>query len=231
MKRNESDLLASFLEKQDTIIGMLQMVVRAVYDAQQKSSGGADTTVSIGAGGVSSGRAELPIPLPSFISNTPLDVNVQNTPLGVNVQNAPLGVNVQNTPLGVNVQNTPLAVSQSGIWSVQIAGQPISVNIASNIVRKFASIQTNSSGDTTIVPAVAGKRIRVVSVAIVAGGNVSVRFKSGATWITGTMVFGQSGGLAHSFEGGLFQTNVGEALIINLSAAVQVGGYIVYEEI
>ncbi|GIW60682.1 MAG: hypothetical protein KatS3mg087_1748 [Patescibacteria group bacterium] len=222
MKRNESDLMASFLEKQDTIIGMLQMVVRAVYDAQQRSDGGATSVIASGGNTISNGGTEIPIPLPSFISNTPLDVNVQNTPLGVNVQ---------NTPLNVNVQNASLPVSQSGSWNVQISGQPISVSITSNLVRKFASINTNSLGDTTIVSAVSGKRIRVVALAVVAGNDVSVRFKSGSSWITGILVFGPSGGIAHTFDGGLFQTNINESLIINLSAAVQVGGYLVYEEI
>lgn len=77
-----------------------------------------------------------------------------------------------------------------------------------------------------------GKRIRVVSYVIVASGAVNAQFRSGAnTNLTGAMRLVEAGGVSAHFDGGLFQTAVGEALNLNLSAAVQVSGHLTYEEV
>ena len=101
----------------------------------------------------------------------------------------------------------------------------------------FASISTSSSGDTTVVAAQPNRKIRVICYTVVAAGDVSVRFKSGAsTNLTGAMALATNGGAAPSGAGispsgfvGLFETAVGEALVINLSAAVAVGGHLTYQ--
>lgn len=148
----------------------------------------------------------------------------------VKVVNEPLAVRLTSATVQAELEQ-PIAVAQSGSWSVSIANQPVQVSF--NLpTRKYALIDANSSGNTQIVAAVSGKRIRVVAYAVVASGTVNVRFRSGSsTNLTGVMRLVEAGGIAHAFEGGLFQTDVGEALNINLSANVQVGGYLVYEEI
>lgn len=190
------------IDKQDTTIAMLQAVVRAIYDNAGISGQAAGTSGGFSA---TTTNISIPIPLPVVLSGGTFDVNVNNQPIAVNA-------------------------SQSGAWNVGITGQPIQVSI-SQPTYKYAVISANTSGDTTVVAAVTGKRIRAVAFALVAAGTVNVKFKRGSTDITGTMRLVEAGGIAHAFEGGLFQTNVGEALNINLSANVQVGGYLVYEEI
>jgi len=155
-------------------------------------------------------------------------------------------VAIGGQPVGVNVVNTPLAVSQSGSWTVAISGTPSvkaqqegswTVAIGGQPVRTrpddvlYATISASSAGDTTVVPAVSGKRIRVVAFALVAAGTVTVKFRSGSTDITGGMRLVEAGGVAHAFDGGLFQTAVGAALVINLSVGQPVGGYVVYREV
>jgi hypothetical protein len=99
---------------------------------------------------------------------------------------------------------------------------------------KFASIDIAASGDTTEVALVSGKKIRVLAYRFVSAGAVSVRFKSGAsTNLTGAMSTGAAGGGGGAAFNpiGHFETASGEALVMNLSAAVQVSGHLVYVEV
>jgi len=146
-------------------------------------------------------------------------------------------VEITNTPLPVSVNNTSVPVSQSGSWSVSVAGQPISVTVTNTSLTvgygsvSFATINATNSGNTQVVGAVSGKRIRVIAFAVVANATVNIKFQSGTTDITGSMRVVEGGGIAHAYDGGLFQTAVGQALNINLSANATVGGYVVYREV
>ena len=146
-------------------------------------------------------------------------------------------VEITNTPLPVSVSNTPLQVSQSGSWSVGISNQPVSVTVTNSPLTVgystvlYAPISATTATDTQIVPAVSGKRIRVIAYAVIANLTVSIKFRSGTTDITGSMRVVEGGGIAHAYDGGLFQTAEGQALNINLSNNATVGGYVVYREI
>jgi hypothetical protein len=96
---------------------------------------------------------------------------------------------------------------------------------------QYASISATTSGDTQIVAGVSGKRIRVIAYAVVASGTVNIKFRSGTTDITGSMRVVEGGGIAHAYDGGLFQTAIGQPLNINLSTNATVGGYVVYREV
>lgn len=93
-----------------------------------------------------------------------------------------------------------------------------------------APINVATAGDATIVPAVAGKRIKVVGYVLVAGGSVSVTWKSNATPLSGPLSLAANGGVsAHAAPPGfVLRTNRGEGLVLNLSGSVQVGGHITY---
>ena len=93
---------------------------------------------------------------------------------------------------------------------------------------QFAKISTASSGATAVVAAVTDNRIRVLSVLLVAGASVSVKWQSAATDLTGLMAIASSGGYSQESEVGLFETAPSEALNINLSGNVQVSGVITY---
>jgi len=146
-------------------------------------------------------------------------------------------VEITNTPLPVSVNNTSVPVSQSGSWSVSVAGQPISVTVTNSSLTVrygsvlFATINATTSGDTQVVAAVSNRRIVVVAFGVIANSAVNIRFRSGTTDITGSMRLVEGGGIAHAYDAGLFQTAVNQPLNINLSANATVGGYVVYRTV
>lgn len=100
---------------------------------------------------------------------------------------------------------------------------------------KSATIAASASGDNTIVSAVSGKRIAVIGWVWVAQGTVNVKWKDGAaTDKTGAMNFQAREGVSvplgapHRYW---FIGSTNTALILNLSAAVQVDGIVTYQEI
>lgn len=100
---------------------------------------------------------------------------------------------------------------------------------------KYAVVNASASGSNTVVAAVANKRIRVLSYVIIASGAVTVTWQSASTAISGPMALAANGGAApsagQSVPAGLigqFETNQGEALVVNLGSAISVGGHITY---
>ena len=95
-----------------------------------------------------------------------------------------------------------------------------------------AAISTAASGDTTLVAAVPGKKIKVIGYALVSTAANSIKFKSGAgTDLTGAMALAANGGISSPSDKNTveFETAAGQALVINLSAATQVSGHLVYK--
>ena len=97
---------------------------------------------------------------------------------------------------------------------------------------KFASVAASSSGANAIVAAVTGKRIRVVSAFLMANGSVNGKWQSASTDITGLAYLIVNVGYVLPFNPtGWFQTAAGEALNLNLSAAIAAGGCLTYVEV
>lgn len=98
---------------------------------------------------------------------------------------------------------------------------------------KYAVVNANTAADATIVPAVAGRQIVVLSYCLVLGGIVAVTWKSGATPLSGPM--GAGAACVINADGApeqpQFETAIGAALILGLSAAIQVSGHIAYIEV
>ena len=90
-------------------------------------------------------------------------------------------------------------------------------------------------GNNTLVAAVAGKTIRVLSAVLVAsGGANTARFESAAdgTALSGLMDILDNGQLVMPRNGfGWLETVAGELLNLELSAATLVAGVLVYEEV
>lgn len=99
---------------------------------------------------------------------------------------------------------------------------------------KFAIIDAASSGNNTLVAAVTAKKIRVLSVMLVASGTVNVRFESAAdgTALTGQMQLTAQAGFTLPFSPvGWFETVAEELLNLELSGATSVDGCLVYIEV
>ena len=100
---------------------------------------------------------------------------------------------------------------------------------------KYAAIDAATSGDNTLVAAVTGKKIRLISMfAIMTGTAVTIRFESGAggTALTGQMTPSQGGGFVLPYNpGGWFETAAGSLLNLELGGAQSVDGCLTYVEI
>ncbi len=133
-------------------------------------------------------------------------------------------------PLSLNDgDGVALAVTQEGyVIAVNPDGTPIG-NDALSVL--FSPVSAASNGDNVVVSATGGKRIRVVCGAIVASGSVNVQFTDdpAGTALTGVMNFVSNSGVQIPYApSGNFQTSVGKALVLNLSGAILVGGWITY---
>lgn len=94
-----------------------------------------------------------------------------------------------------------------------------------------ASISVAGSGDNTVVASVSAKQIKVVSYTFGVVTAVNTTWKSGAaTTLSGAIPFAANGGIAISSRSNepLLVTTSGQALVLNLSGAVQVSGHLSY---
>lgn len=108
------------------------------------------------------------------------------------------------------------------------------MNDTSALTPKFEVIDDASSGNNTIVAAVAAKKIRVVSLLLVAAGTVNVRFEDGAGGdaLTGQMNLVANTGFCLPFNPvGWFETSANTLLNLELSAAISVDGMLTYVEV
>ncbi len=123
---------------------------------------------------------------------------------------------------------TPVAVRLSdGVAFVD--GRDIGVYIGKTL--KTAAISVAVSGDNTIVTAVPTKRIKVYAIKFGSTGTVSAKWKDGAvTDLEGAMDFQAREGYTEAVTPPAFllATSAGNALILNLSAAVAVRGRVTY---
>lgn len=103
------------------------------------------------------------------------------------------------------------------------------------ITPKFKAVAASASGATTVVAAVTGKKIRVLGFYLVGNGAVNTNFQSHTTTSTAAglnYIAAAGGGVSVGYSPlGWFETVAGEALDINLSAAIAVGGQIIYIEV
>lgn len=108
------------------------------------------------------------------------------------------------------------------------------VNGTTDLTPKFAPIAASSSGDNTIVALVSSKKIRVLSLVIMANGTVNGKFKSGTAGadLTGLFYLLANVGFVLPYNPlGWFESASGVLLNLNLSAAIAVGGCLVYVEV
>ncbi len=96
----------------------------------------------------------------------------------------------------------------------------------------YAYVDATGSGNTSLVAAVTGYKIRVLSAVVVALTAVTVHFESATTQISADNAAGATGGWTFpESEYGHCETTGGVALNVNLSSAVATGVTITYEMI
>jgi hypothetical protein len=93
-----------------------------------------------------------------------------------------------------------------------------------------APVNFSSSGNNTIITGLSGTRIRILQFFLVFSGAVNVTYYSGTTALSGPLEFAFAGAQVQDFIQLPLTCNEGDSFIINLSAAVQVGGTIWYAQ-
>lgn len=126
------------------------------------------------------------------------------------------------------------------LTSLQVGGNlvsstnPIPVEIKTLTTVLRAAVSVSSSGDNSLVAASTGKKTKVLGLVLVASGDVDIIIKSADTRITGgiSLALDGNGFVLPMATPGMhwLETAANEALNLNLSAAVQVSGFIVYEQ-
>lgn len=170
-----------------------------------------------------------------------------------------LGVSLRQSSSGGSVEAgtalAPIRIDPTGTTTQPISGT-VTANVATvqEIVRvrnvsgqlsdsggatidvKTTFANPSSSGNTTLVPAVSGKKIRVLAYRIQAGGTVNVKFVDTASTpadLTQLWEFQDREGAAITAPTGAFEfeTGVGLGVQINLSASVPVHASLIYVEV
>lgn len=148
---------------------------------------------------------------------------------------SPNGLNANGSATSANSAPMVIASDQATLAIAQDTSKIMNGVTGTSLTPKFAKVTASSSGATTIVAAVTSKKIRVLAWDVVANAAVNFKWQSHVTPTDLTGLYymaGQGNGVARSFNPcGYFETVAGEALDINLSGAVAVGGSIVYVEV
>jgi hypothetical protein len=195
----------------------------------------------------------LTTPMPenlTQLAGTAIDTNsgnksagTQRVVLATDQPNLTTPLNVNNAQVAGTTVDTNSGNKSAGTQRVVIATDQPTLNVSASpetstvyngttaLTPLFANLTASSSGAQQLIAAVSSKKIRVLALALVANAAVNVKFQSHVTPtdISGLYYCAQNGGFVLPFNpAGWFQTVSGEALDINLSGAVAVGGSIVY---
>lgn len=112
-------------------------------------------------------------------------------------------------------------------------GLPVSFALPKTKRCTQAAVAASSSGDNSLVTATASQTTRVFAAMLTNNGTaeVSIKWRSATTDLTGLTILYPGGSLFLPYCGEpYFVTATNEALNLNLSAAVAVGGWIDYEK-
>lgn len=132
------------------------------------------------------------------------------------------------TPTTIATNPTTHAMVTEGSFSVSAT----TLNSGNNTLTVlYADINVSGNGDNTVISGVALKKITVLNGLIIASAAVTVKFTDGAVGasVAGIMALQANGGFVIPYAPtGNFQTSAGNDLVLNLSGAIQVGGWLSY---
>ncbi len=118
------------------------------------------------------------------------------------------------------------------LGSMAVSDQVASLfNGTTPVTPQYASFSTSSSGATSVVSAVGGKKVYVLRWSVSSNGNTNVNLQSHTTTslATGTRYLTQyaTGGGAYC-QAGIMATAIGEGLDVNNSSSVAISGELTY---
>lgn len=92
-------------------------------------------------------------------------------------------------------------------------------------------VSFNSTGDNTIIAAVANQGIRVYKIFFVADATTTIVFKNGSTALSGSIpLFAGGAFVLDVSQEPWFMTSIGSAFVINQSGTANVGGQIYFHQ-
>jgi len=98
----------------------------------------------------------------------------------------------------------------------------------------IAAINASAAGDTTIVTGVASFRFLIKKLILTTSGAVNAKFRSSGNDLTGLLYLKANDSFRlddyYEDQESWLTTNVGEDFRVNLSGAVAVGGWLIYEK-
>lgn len=197
----------------------------------------ATTKIYVGAHGVNGGAVTAGNPLPVSVNGAvPLPTGASTAAKQPALGTAGSAAADVLTVQGV-ASMTPLLTTTTLATGFALIGTTASPDACDSIYNGItpltpirAAISAAASGSNTLVAAVPGKKILVLKAALMAAGAVNATFKSSTTSsLTGAFPLAANGGVGIGYcPLGNLATVAGEALTLNLDAAVQVSGYLVY---
>lgn len=96
---------------------------------------------------------------------------------------------------------------------------------------RIASIGFNSTGDNTVIAAVANQGIRIYKIFFVADASTNIIFKNGSTALSGTIpLFAGGAFVLDTSNDPWFMTSVGSAFVINQSGTSSIGGMVYFHQ-
>jgi hypothetical protein len=116
----------------------------------------------------------------------------------------------------------------ANVWVSLSGGQGLAQG---KINHNSVAISASSSGNNTIISATAGKKFKITGWNFIANGTVNAKFTDGAGGadLTGLSYLIANTGLSVPYsEEGWFTGSTNTALVLNLSAAIAVGGLLTY---
>jgi len=94
--------------------------------------------------------------------------------------------------------------------------------MATDLAVQYTFATPSLSGDTVLIAAQPGQRIRVLQCCVITGGANNVKFHGGGgSDLSALFPLAQNGGFVLPYSAiGWFNTAIGESLVFNMSAAV-----------
>lgn len=145
----------------------------------------------------------------------------------VTATNLPATVDTNSGNKSASTLRVVLATDQPTMTNTQpVTSTPA---LAAAALSTRAAINAASSGDNTLVAGTGGQTIRVHKLFLVTSGAVNIKFRSAATDFHPALPLQSGGSFVLDFDGDpWFVTTPADALVLNLSAAVQVSGVLYY---
>ena len=207
------------------------------YQIVKVNMGALDAVGSIFTGTVTLGAGSASIGILGANSGTDIgDVTINNASgaSAVNIQDGGNSITIDAplaTPVYVRQSDGVDAsqISYQGRMYVELAGDGVTVSGNVLLATQRQPINTNTNG-AILVSGQANRKIRVLNGLVVAAGAVTMQLKSNNNSdLTGPLALAANGGFQVPQAGiGNFETLTGEALTVNLSSAISIGGWLTY---